>query len=130
VEQRVEVKFIDKDKFEVKTISSNQTLYTDKQSQGHDPCGPNPLELFLSSLGSCIGVFSKMYLTRHNIEFTILKIKVIAEISSGHQLTNIKASVDTDAKFADKKDAFLRFIHACPAHKTIINTQEIDISLN
>lgn len=132
METRIEVKFIQEDKFQIKTSPSETTLLIDKPKEGYLPQGPNPLELFLSALGGCIGVYAKMYLLRHQIIFKELNIKVAAELSkeSPIQLINLRVNVYTDAQLGEKRDIFLRFIKNCPVHNTILNTKEIDISLD
>ncbi|MBP7088069.1 MAG: OsmC family protein [Candidatus Omnitrophica bacterium] len=132
METRAEVKFIQEDKFQIKTYPSETTLFIDKMKEAYLPQGPNSLELFLSALGGCIGVYAKMYLLRHQIAFKELNIKVSAELSkeSPIQLVNLRANVYTDAQLGEKKDIFLRFIKNCPVHNTILNTQEIEISLS
>jgi len=129
--QRVEVKFLEKDKFEVRAISSETTIYVDKKEPGLAPAGPNPLELFLSSLASCSGVFAKRYLERHNLEFKELRIEVEAEFTTETpmRLTKIKTKVYTDADLGNKREVFLRFIEGCPIHNTILHTERIDIEL-
>ncbi len=132
METRAEIKFIQEDKFQIRTSPSEATLLIDKMKEAYLSQGPNPLELFLSALGGCIGVYAKMYLLRHQIAFKELNIEVAAQLSkvSPIKLINFKVNVDTDAQLGDKKDIFLRFIKNCPVHNTILNTQEIDISLD
>ena len=128
---KVEVKFLEKDKFEVSADTAGTKFYVDKKHQEYDPSGPNPLEVFLSSLGSCVGVFAKMYLVRHSIAFKELRMEVNAELAHDRprRLINIKVKVHTDAALEGKREAFMKFIEACPIHSTIINTDKVDIDL-
>ena len=128
---KTEVKFLEKDKFEVRAVSSATTIYVDKKEPDSTPSGPNPLELFLSSLASCTGVFAKKYLERHNLEFKELKIEAEAEFTTEApmRLTKIKAKVYTDADLGEKREVFLRFIAGCPIHNTILHANKIDIEL-
>ncbi len=130
--QKVEVKFLSKDKFEVRAVSSATTIYVDKKEPDSIPSGPNPLELFLSSLASCTGVFAKKYLERHNLEFKELRVEAQAEFTTQApmRLTKIKAKVHTDADLGDKREVFLRFIEGCPIHNTVLYTSKIDIELS
>lgn len=129
--QRAEVKFLEKDKFEIKTYPSEVQIYADKKEADSTPAGPNPLELFLSSLASCIGVFAKRYLERHKIEFKDLRIEAQAEFTTEApmRLIKIEAKVYTDADLGDKEAVFLRFIEGCPIHNTILHTDNIDLQL-
>jgi len=96
------------------------------------PKGSNPLEALLSALGGCIGIYADKYLARHSIPYTKLKVLVTADFTteSPARLVNIVVKVDTDARLGDKKDIFLRFVHNCPVHNTLLNTKEIKIYLS
>ncbi|MCF7908055.1 MAG: OsmC family protein [Candidatus Omnitrophica bacterium] len=91
----------------------------------------NFLEVLLSALGGCIGVYANKYLERHAIAFTKLEIMVTGELTteSPARIVDIKVKVDTDAQLGDKKEVFLRFIHNCPVHNTLLNTKEVEIDL-
>jgi uncharacterized OsmC-like protein len=67
----------------------------------------------------------------HAIEFKELEIKAMAEFSqsSPARLVNIKVELHTDADLKDKREVFLRFIHNCPIHNTIVHTKEININI-
>lgn len=128
----ISVSLTGKDKFQIKADASGTTYYVDKRSEGYDPAGPDPLEMFLSSLGACVGVFSKRYLNSRFTAFKKLEIKVEAEFitDSPMRLINIKVNVSTDAIVkAEDKEVFMRFINACPVHNTILNTKSIEMSL-
>lgn len=126
----VEVKFLEGDKFEVKTLHSEQTIYIDKKSENYTPQGPNPVELFLASLAGCVGIYSKRYLDNAQIKYQNLKISCKASFRENPlMLDNINLEIKTDAKLGDRSASFLRFVKNCPIHNTIVNTQEIEIRM-
>ena len=127
----VSVDFLNDYNFKVNCDKSGKSLFIDSVKEDKSGLGPSPVELFLSSLAGCIGVFAKAYLTRHSISFTKLNIKAKAAVSadSPRRLVNIEVLVDTDADIKDKKDVFLRFIEGCPIHNTVCNGGHINISL-
>ncbi|MFH1767763.1 MAG: OsmC family protein [Candidatus Omnitrophota bacterium] len=129
---RADIRFAGDDLFEVKTTPTEVAFHIDKKKENKVALGPNSLELFISSLGGCLGVYAERYLRRHEIEFKILKISVDAELSSDTptRLVNIKINLFTDAQLRDKKDVFLRFIKNCPVHNTVLHTKEVNIVLN
>lgn len=103
----------------------------DKKGDDYRPYGPNSLELFLSSLGACIGVFAKRGLERYRIPYNTIFIRASADLfnSPAPELKNIKVKVETDAELADKREVLLRFMKGCPLHNTILNTRHIGIEL-
>jgi uncharacterized OsmC-like protein len=131
MEVKVNITFLENDAFQIKLPGSQVKIYVDKAKENYSPLGPNPLELFLSSLAGCIGVYAKRYLVMHAVEFKELTIDIKAEFSQEHpaRLVNIKAQVHTDADLGDKQEVFLRFIRNCPIHNTILHSKEIDIEI-
>ena len=131
ISHSVVVSYVDQDKFNIHIPSIDKELFVDKGTDDHEPVGPNPLELFLSSLGSCLGVYAKLYMTRHDINFNELKIDVDAEFSteSPARLIDIKAKVFTDAELGGQEEVFARFVKQCPIHNTILHTGKIDIEI-
>ena len=128
MKQRIEVSISKDDEFEIKVSSIGSVRFLSEE-EGKSSLGPNPLELFLSSLGTCICLYSKKYLIRHDIKFEFLKVNVEANFTTEApaRLSNIEARVQTDAVLGEKMDVFLRFIKNCPIHNTIVNTQELSI---
>jgi len=128
---KVEVKFNGNDGFSVRPGNSGTEFYVNKGDNVQASVSCNPLELFISSLGACIGVYSKRYLSNHSIEFNNITIKVSARLSddSPKRLMDIKADISTDA-IVDREEVFLRFINGCPIHNTIVHTKDVNISLS
>jgi len=127
---KVEITAEEKDKFLANFSSSGTKIYVDLNKEAS--CGPNPLEMFLGSVASCVCVYAKKYLTQHSIEFKKLQVEASAELSKDTptRLVDIKIKTYTDAKFdAAGKEVFLRFMKNCPIHNTVINTKAIEISL-
>ena len=106
-------------------VSFKLSVRGDNQSQ------PAPLEVFLSSLASCVGIFAVKYLKGAKIDFSRLNINIKSDLvkRDSLKLDNIVLFVDTDAKLEDRRDAFLRFLHKCPIHNTILNTDKIEFDL-
>jgi uncharacterized OsmC-like protein len=131
METKVEIAFLKEDIFQIKTEASGATLYVDKKKENDQALGPNPLELFLSALAGCIAVYAKRYLDMHAIKYSKINIKANANFSQSSpvRLADIKVEVHTDADLGDKREVFLRFIHNCPVHNTILHTKEVDIEL-
>lgn len=61
MQQKIRVKFSAGDKFEINALNSGAKIYVDKAKDGYAPIGPNPLELFLSSLGACISEIGRAH---------------------------------------------------------------------
>ncbi|MFA6282196.1 MAG: OsmC family protein [Candidatus Omnitrophota bacterium] len=119
-------------KFTVDCFPSGKSFTIDVGKDVSSLEGPTPLEVLLSALGSCVGVYAEKYLAQHSIVFTKIKTIAKAELSeeSPTRLVNIRLKIHTDAKLGkDEKAILLKFMQACPVHNTIIHTKEIDIGI-
>jgi uncharacterized OsmC-like protein len=124
----VEVKLLEDQRFEVNALKSGAKAYMDTKREGYTPCAPNPSELFLASLGGCVLYYAWRYLSNAGIEFKELSVKVSGEWAKEPlMLKDIKVEISTNAELGNRKEALLRFVHNCPIHNTIINTQKINI---
>ena len=126
-----QLNFIEQDLFKATPGFSDVELYIDKPREGYSPKGPNPLEIFLTSVGGCVGVYAKRYLKRHDISFNKLNILVSANLSKDPpmRLADIDVKIDTDADLGDKTEVFERFVRGCPVHNTLLHTKEVNIAL-
>lgn len=131
--KELNVLYLDGNRFRVSLAGSDVAFFSDKAEEGHPVSDPDPLDLLLSSLGTCVGLFAKNYCVQHNRSFSRLSTVTSGELSQDTptRLINIKVRVDTDAAVRQdpERDVFLRFIRACIVHSTIINTKEVDIDL-
>ena len=127
----VEIKYLEGKKFEVRSLKSGVKVCIDSPRQGYIPEGLSSSELFLASIGGCIMYYAHTYLTHTNIDFKKLEVMVSGEWQKIPILTikDIKVKISTDAQLDQRKESFLRFVHNCPVHNTIINTRHIDIGL-
>ncbi len=126
MEVKVEIKLKNDGVFEANTSKVCFSIARDKEDLA------NPLEVFLSALGACLGIYALRYFKLHNIAFKSLKINLSAELSLEPplRLTNIKARIFTDAHLEPNREVFLRFVSNCPIHNTILHTKEVEISLD
>jgi len=127
---KAELKYKHNDLFEIEAFPSQVKLKIDKAKEGYHAEGPNSVEMFLSSMAGCLGVFAKIYLDRHQIPFSKLEVSVGAELAKTPpmRLVSIKACVSTDADLGDRQAIFERFVKNCPVHNTLLHTKEMDIS--
>ncbi|RKY35432.1 MAG: hypothetical protein DRP73_04670 [Candidatus Omnitrophota bacterium] len=128
----LEIRYLEGEKFEIKSLKSGAKAYIDiRREEGYIPSTPNSSELFLASIGGCVMYYARLYLVNAGIKFDKLKVRVAGEWTKQPvlMLKDIKVKISTDAELGDRKQAFLRFVHNCPVHNTIINTKEIKIEM-
>jgi len=116
--------------FKVSARSHSLTVDLSNEKGGQDS-GMNPPEVFIASLGTCIGVYVVKYLQNAKLDATSLKITVSWKFSEDK--TQI-ASVDVvlgglGADIGRRKNAVLEAAKHCLIHKTLLNHPDINISL-
>lgn len=96
-------------------------------SMGGSDRGPTPPELFIASLGSCVGAFVAQYCERSGLDTEDLTIDVSYEkVDDPTRLTDLKVTINLPhANCERKRDAIERVAAHCPVHETIGTLQGI-----
>jgi uncharacterized OsmC-like protein len=97
---------------------------------GHDR-GPTPPELFIASLGSCVGAFVAQYCERNGVDTTDMAVDVTFDkAEEPTRLQNIKATVRMPhGSCGARRAAVLRVAEHCPVHETISTMKGIELEL-
>lgn len=114
------------------TQIGDHTLKIDvPEGMGGQDRGPQPPQLFVASLGSCVAALVAQYCNQHDIDTTGLKVDVEFEKESNPtRLTNLRAIVYLpNADVKDKAAAVRRVAEHCPVHETIVSTSGMDIEI-
>lgn len=99
-------------------------------SMGGSDRGPTPPELFVASLGSCIGAFVADYCGRAGVDTRDMTVDVTFDkADEPTRLINLKVLVNVPHGECDerRKKAILRVAQHCPVHETISTLEGIDI---
>ncbi len=110
----------------------NHTVTIDvPASMGGQDRGPTPPELFVASLGSCVGAFVAQYCGRSGIDAEDMTVDVTFDkVENPTRLVNLKVRVDLPhGQCADRQAAIHRVAEHCPVHETILTLQGIDIDI-
>lgn len=125
---KVQIKYQEGEKFIAQT-KSHQVVVDQPIEKGGTGAGMNPLEVFLSALGSCLAVYTKRYCQGAKIDISGLVIEVESELSQDKPLRfkDIKVKINLNQDIGDKKEPMLRFVRNCPIHNTIASQPNIEI---
>jgi len=95
--------------------------------------GMMPPEVFLASLGSCIGVYLRKYAEGAKFDLPEFSISVDADLSKDKPACFRKIDLKIDLKGIQLDERRLKAIHEflknCPLHNTIKNNPEIAIKI-
>ena len=93
--------------------------------------GPTPPELFVASLGSCVGAFVAHYCGRNGIDASDLTVDVTFDkVDNPTRLVDLKVRVELPhAQCGDRQEAIHRVAEHCPVHETILTMHGIEIDI-
>jgi len=114
------------------TTMGNHTIQIDvPATMGGTDRGPTPPELFIASLGSCIGAFAATYCEKSGIDTRDMTVDFnFDKAQDPVRLVNLKAIVKLPHGNCDRREkAILRVAEHCPVHETITALEGIEIEL-
>lgn len=123
------VAYRDKKSFEAICRGHQWKMDTPGKYGGEDSA-PTPTEVFISSLGACIGMYIVGYCNNTGRDTTDLTIKLDWEKEESPKRVN-KIKVDIDlpkVNVEKKKDSLMRIVEKCLIHNTLKNPPEVNIN--
>ena len=98
-------------------------------SAGGENAAPAPFELFMASIGTCAGIYVKMFCDQRNIPTENIKIEQTALYNQETGLpTDIKIDIQLPADFPEKyKAAVINAAELCKVKKTIANPPKFEV---
>jgi putative redox protein len=93
--------------------------------------GPTPPEIFIASLGSCVGAFVANYCDRTAIDVRDMTVDVsFDKADDPTRLVNLRVTINLPHGECEKRErAILRVAEHCPVHETIATLKGIQIEL-
>lgn len=112
-------------------LGNHSILIDVPASMGGRDRGPTPPELFVASLGSCVGAFVADYCRRAGIDTRDLTVDVsFDKAEDPTRLANLKVRVNLPyGDCAKREQAIRRVAEHCPVHETIATLKGIEIEL-
>ena len=93
--------------------------------------GPTPPQVFIASLGSCVGAFVAHYCQQSGIDTRDLSVDVSFDKEENPtRLTNLTIAVKLPyGECGARKQALLRVAEHCPVHETMVTLEGIKIEV-
>lgn len=114
------------------TKLGNHSLIIDVPAgMGGSDRGPTPPEIFVASLGSCIGAFVANYCGKAGIDLRDMTVDVsFDKAEEPTRLVNLKATINLPyGECTSREKAILRVAEHCPVHETIDTLESIEFEL-
>jgi len=114
------------------SVIGNHTIKIDvPESMGGSDRGPMPPQLFVASLGSCIGALVAQYCQNNGIDHEGMSVEVAFDKADDPtRLVDLKATVKLPNGDCEKRvKAIERVAEYCPVHSTISTMRGLDIEI-
>jgi putative redox protein len=118
--------------FLFKAVCGGHEVRTDQHAaEGGTDKAMTPAELFVASLGTCIGVYAARFCKRHNLPTEGMKVLLDwTVVKDPWRIGSIKAELHYPHAIAEEeKKGLLRMAEACFVHETILHKPEIVVEL-
>jgi putative redox protein len=102
------------------------------QKAGGDGSAPAPFDLFISSIGTCIGIFVLSFLQERDIPYKNTQIILKTERNQkNHMISKISIDIHLPKDFPDKyRNAVKSAADLCSVKKHLTNPPLFDINVN
>ena len=113
------------------TCDGHEVMADQHEKEGGTDLAMTPSELFIASLGTCIGVYAVRFCKRHNLPTEGMKVFLDWSIAKDPvRIGSIKAELHYPHNIPEtEKKGLLRMAEACFVHETILHKPEIVIEL-
>jgi uncharacterized OsmC-like protein len=118
--------------FFFKAVCGGHEVFTDQHApEGGTDKAMTPAELFIASLGTCIGVYAARFCKRHNLPTEGMKVLMDwTVVKDPVRIGSIKAELQYPHNIPEtEKKGLLRMAEACFVHETILHKPEIVVEL-
>jgi uncharacterized OsmC-like protein len=107
------------------------TVETDQpKTEGGEGSAPEPYDLFLSSIGTCAGVYVLYFCEARHIPTDKIKMTLrFDQNEKSHLIENIYISLQLPPEFPDKyRNAVVRAAEMCTVKRSLIDPPEIHVA--
>lgn len=113
------------------SCDGHEVITDQKEREGGKNEAMTPAEIFVASLGNCIGVYAVRFCQRHNLPTEGMKVFLDwTVVKDPWRIGFIKAELHYPHEIPEtEKKGLLRMAEACFVHETILHKPEIVLEL-
>ena len=111
--------------------AGTNTVFSDEpETEGGQNTGFTPKELLAASLGACTSITLKMYADRKNWNLETVKVDVNLDVNSETGISAFSRQISVTGNLSEEEKArLLHVANACPVHKILSGTIQIETKL-
>ena len=114
-------------KTEIISLSGNKLISDESVESGGKDLGFDPKELLTSALAACTSITLRMYADRKQWNLKEIKVNVELERNEVDNKTYIKRKLELIGELnEEQRNRLLTIANACPVHKILSNSIEIE----
>lgn len=112
-------------------VRGHRVIIDQPKEEGGDDQGITPVEMFIASLGACIGYFAVRFCRRHNLPTEGLAAAVSWDYAEQpHRIGTISPRVNLPKGFpAAMKDRLQKVVEGCTIHNSLTHPPQIEVLL-
>lgn len=112
-------------------VRGHRLIIDQPKEEGGDDQGITPVEMFIASLGACIGYFAVRFCQRHNLPTEGLGVAVSWDYAEQpHRIGTISTRVNLPEGFpAAMKDRLQKVVEGCTIHNSLTHLPQIEVLL-
>jgi uncharacterized OsmC-like protein len=112
-------------------VRNHRLLLDQPVEEGGQDKGMTPVEIFIASLGGCIGYFAAKFCQRHTIPMVGLKITAEWDYAERpHRVGTITVHVDLPARLeSEMRNRLQRVLESCTIHQSLADPPKVSVGL-
>jgi uncharacterized OsmC-like protein len=113
-------------------VRNHRLVLDQPREEGGQDRGITPVEMFVSSLGGCIGYFAVRFCQRHTIPTDGLKVTMQWDYAEGpHRVGAMIAYVDLSVPLdAAMKHRLQQVLEGCTIHRSLADPPKVSVVIN
>jgi uncharacterized OsmC-like protein len=126
------VRHIDGDAFTV-SIRGHECVVDQPVDDGGLDRGPTPTELYVASLGACVGFYAERYLARHGFRVEGLEVDTRFAFAQDRpaRVSEISMTLHVPAGFPrERLEVLQKVVDHCTVHNSIVQAPEITTTIS
>ncbi|TAK09258.1 MAG: OsmC family peroxiredoxin [Candidatus Manganitrophaceae bacterium] len=112
-------------------VRGHRLIVDQPKEDGGDDQGITPVEMFVASLGACIGYFAVRFCQRRNLPTAGLAVKVAWDYAEQpHRVGSLTVQVSLPPGFpAEMQERLQKVVEGCTIHQSLTHSPPIAIAL-
>ncbi len=113
----------------IDAVWNGHVIHTDQPTNGGEGSAPTPFDLFLASIGTCVGIFVKGFCDQRGLPSEGIKLVQEMEVNpSTHLISKIRIKILVPPSFPEKyKDALVNVANLCKVKQHIVHPPQFEV---